>query len=581
MSKHFAIGMAVAALCLVLAGCGGGSDGVSQSAHSQLQAELDVLKAQQAEEAEEAKTETAAEETADKKREKQIADLAAAIAALTTALAEEETTTTDTTTETDDEEEEEEDEEEVVVTPTPTPTPTPAPTRSSGEDVRRAHNILAAFDSDDGDEGVDFADVAFTTLTFGLTTNDPDITVEKGSIKVRSNLFKSKGSVASLTGFTGFSLQNEAPATVGVDEEIWHIHTNIEKTRGELEHYYNNRRAVNKPGQFVFDATDLTPTYTPPTTGTTTSKALDTFTMSGIGAMDADGHRRVTLKADADNENTVADDENTVTITRPPGGSFSARVRGNSVTATCESVADCTFTINLEDKPDPDTTTNKPGKYLAGTPFAFTPGQAATGQGGWVFKASSQKKIAIPGGGDREFAYFGWWMQIPDSADGSYQFEPRVGGMGLQDYASALFPGDAKYRYVGKATGWYVEEDRSKTVESDGDFLTDASSGIFTATASLETTSTGVTGAIKDFKEGGTSLGNWEVDLRSGNATALTVGDTTGGEGNWGVQFVPSRVGGANPQATGTTEAPVAAVGYFNASLDEVLHLSGAFGAER
>ena len=92
MSKHFAIGMAVAALCLVLAGCGGGSDGVSQSAHSQLQAELDALKAQQAEEAEEAKTETAAEETADKKREKQIADLAAAIAALTTALAEEETT---------------------------------------------------------------------------------------------------------------------------------------------------------------------------------------------------------------------------------------------------------------------------------------------------------------------------------------------------------------------------------------------------------------------------------------------------------------------------------------------------------
>ena len=89
--------------------------------------------------------------------------------------------------------------------------------------------------------------------------------------------------------------------------------------------------------------------------------------------------------------------------------------------------------------------------------------------GTWIFRPRSQTKIAIPGG-DREFMYFGWWIGVPDSAEGTYEFEPRVGGTGLAVFSGGT--GTGIYRYKGSATGRYVKQDRSKTVESDGDFLT-------------------------------------------------------------------------------------------------------------
>ena len=545
MAKIWVCGLGIVVACVLLVGCGGGDDN-----NARLQQDLDATKAelddlQMQLEAEQAEADEAAALNA------RIAALQQIVTDLT---AEEEEEPADEEEVADDEEEEEgEDDEEQVVTPPP---PGPTPTATTGEDVRRAHRILAAFDGDNNlGNGIDFGAVTIAVPPL------PTIAVERGTIKVESGAFKPSGSAASLSGFAGFSLKDDTPADAGVDEETWVLYTDIETRRGVLEHHYNGNRVVNEPGEFVFPATlfntNDTKTYT--TTGGT---ERDTFTMSGINAEDTDGERRVTLTADADNANQV-------TITRPPGGSFSASVRGNSVSVTCMHTEDCTFQIGMGDS----TVTDKTGKYL--TTFTFGPGDAGTGQGGWVFRASSQSQIAIPSG-DQEFMYFGWWLQAPDSAGGQYSFEPRVGGMGL----TTTLP-TGTFRYVGSASGWYVEEERSKTVESDGDFLTQAVSGIFTATASLQAVSGTVSGVIDNFREGGTSLGDWEVELKDATVsggeidamTDLTVGDDeTVDAGEWGVRFVPSRV---------TDEAPVSAVGYFNATIENSLHLSGAFGAKK
>ena len=175
---------------------------------------------------------------------------------------------------------------------------------------------------------------------------------------------------------------------------------------------------------------------------------------------------------------------------------------------------------------------------------------------------------------------FGWWIKTPKSAEGTYTFEPRLGGRGLADTFPSQPGGTA--RYTGLATGRYVKEDRSETVESDGDFLTAATSGIFTADATLIAVGTSVSGNVRNFKEGGRSLGDWAVLLNSDNITTLQVGDTPEtGAGMWNAWYVPSHVGGADAQSFGNVEHPVSAAGYFGAKIEQVLHVSGAFGAKR
>ena len=127
--------------------------------------------------------------------------------------------------------------------------------------------------------------------------------------------------------------------------------------------------------------------------------------------------------------NADADDTiDGIQIRYAPGSSFSATVRGNSVRAVCEgAVEDCTFTINTEEA------TDSTKQKLTASPFTFTAVALATGKpanataGAWIFKAISQRSIAIPGG-DQEFMYFGWWIQTPDSAEGNYMYMPRYGG---------------------------------------------------------------------------------------------------------------------------------------------------------
>ena len=462
------------------------------------------------------------------------------------------------------EEEEEEEEETTAATP-PTPATPTTPATPPAEDVRRAHKIREAIE-------VSMAPppFAFNTLS-GTATDDPRITAEKGIVKIEADNFTLRGSASGPTGFTGVVLEDDAPATPGIDVATWRIHSNIEARRGRLEHHHNDKQVPYEPSDFMIDTVDIANVMWQPPGATT---MLDIFTMSGIQAT-RNGKRIVTLAPDAMNGILV-------TITKNFGERISATFMGVSGGFECRDAGGCTFVINL------DTYVMGDPRVLAPTtPFVFTPRDESAGTGEWLFKAGSQPQIVVPGG-DQQYAYYGWWIERPDSADGAYQFEPRVGGKDLVDFSSALFATSRTYRYVGSATGWYVQEDRSKTVESDGDFLTQASSGIFSATASLEATSTaGVKGVIDNFREGGASLGDWEVVLEPINsgaaaATNLTVGDTPStGAGNWNVRFEHSRVGATSTMGVGNDEAPVAAVGYFDAKLAEVLTLSGAFGANR
>ena len=404
-------------------------------------------------------------------------------------------------------------------------------------------------------------------------TDQPTITVENSRIKIESGAFKSKAGLVSLSGFHGVLLEDPLAVSTGDATATWAIYTDIETRRGVLEHYYNQYRESNKPSEFEFpdvlferesgaENDNLGRTYT-----TTAGRTADTLLMSGsIAATADDGTRRVVTSPDIPNGDVV-------TIRRNPGASFSASVRGVSGSFICQATSECTFTVHLLRYEE-----NSP-RLLAPDPFTFT-------QADWVFRAGSQPQIAIPGG-DREFMYFGWRIQTPDSSGGTYKFEPRLGGMGLTD--SPTFIGEA--RYTGPATGRYVKEDRAETVESDGQQLTVATSGIFTADATLIATDASVSGNVRNFREGGRSLGDWAVLLDQGGTTSLQVGDTkhpdpgpSAGQdkaGDWGVEFVPSRVGGNSPTTAGADENPVAAVGYFDAALEEVLHVSGAFGAKR
>ena len=435
-------------------------------------------------------------------------------------------------------------------TTTPSTTqPSSSGATTSAEDVKRAHGILDAL----GKSAPSIAEMDDSSA--------PTITVENSRIKIESGFFKSASGLTSLPGFDGVMLEDTLSPS-GNFTETWAIYTDIETTRGVLEHYYNAQQVPGKPSEFEFESLDLDGTYT-----TTTNKTADLLSMSGVEATTTTGdksYRKVNPT------NSIFNTTTGVGIQRASGESFSATFRGVSGSFTCMSISDCTFTIktkSLDHDSDDDTADIE---TLDG--FMFT-------KSDWIFKAGSQPQIAIPGG-DLEFMYFGWWLRTPDSARGTYVFEPKLGGMRLTD--APIFIGTA--RYTGPATGMYVKQNRADTVESDGELLTVASSGVFTADATLVASASDVSGSVRNFKEGGQSLGDWTVRLNDDDddTTALQVGNLTQAmAGKWDVEFVPSRVGGDGPSSTGTAENPVAAVGYFNAEIADVLHLSGAFGAER
>ena len=553
MSKHFATGMAMAALCLVLAGCGGDGGGVSQSAHDQLQTELDAAKADLMELQEEAEADTTAEEADDKRREEQIA-------ALTASLAEEETTaTTETTTETETEEEEEETDTTATTTPTTPTTPaTPAtPTTQTAEASQRARNLMTAFGA--------LPTGAGNAQT--LADSPVDMSVRsRGSLRLE----RSGYSTATLGG-TGLRSATMTLSGTG-DTGKTVIYTDRELSRKLLDHYGSLRDPADmtrfglETGALVITDGSIAHTTTP--TVSTVWRISHDITAS-VAAVDGDD----TDDDPNDPSTTLRDDFPATAATTKMKNSYTGYLHGLSGTFVC-SVADCQVTVTVAET-NYGSLTN--GRYALQSVVVGT--TVGTGTENLRFKPSTSATLQLyeggPVGADTEYMVFGYWREDPASPAGVYQYsvfaevEAATGAQAV--------PGTFSATYDGTAVGAYVEKDPGAAVDT-------YRQGEFTADVQLTATSaTAVSGTIDDFvtmPTGGSTApktaDRWVLTLSSTPATnTVSLGQLAGTTvGGWNHEFVPAH-------ATAAAATPTAVVGVFDARIEDLVSIVGAFGAEK
>ena len=561
MSRHFTIGMAAAAaLCFVLAGCGGGGDGVSQSTVDQLQTELDVAKT----ELEATKTEldttqteldttqtdleeeTDAATEADKKRDQQIADLATSIAALTAALAAQEA---ETTTPADDPEDDQPAAPATTPTTPTTPTPTPqpptrtTPTTQTPEASQRATNLKKAFPGG------------------GLDADLPDITATPPPVKMtnrtKGNLNLDAGSRYRAGTLSGTGLRSTTLAlTSGGDPGKIVVYSDRELTRKVLDHFGAGADEVS------FDATRAG------LTAGTTDVTMKPWTVTRPSDVDA-----------AQTATSAGDLTDAGAAKEFIAGSY----YGISGRYVCDG-ADCMITPTGSYS-DPDTSTvpttdNTERWSLSSLTLATTTGPVR-------FKPNSDAaSISLCGGTaqcptvDAEYMVFGYWREDPRSPAAGYRVGVFADAVEIAGNASQDAPGSAtvKATYDGTAVGMYVEQDPTNPVDTHRQ-------GEFTADVLLEVArgaafETALRGTIDDFETkptGGSAASRtasrWVVTLEADGDALISslAGDRSG---KWEKEFVK-----AHQHATDAT--PPAVTGTFNTRVKDFLHLLGAFGARR
>ena len=172
-------------------------------------------------------------------------------------------------------------------------------------------------------------------------------------------------------------------------------------------------------------------------------------------------------------------------------------------------------------------------------------GMISSTGGSWTFTPDSdladEIMIDLP---DTEYLYFGWWLQEPTEAEGSYAFRTFSGGTVPFAVGNKFTSGNndgllGTASYEGRAAGQYVTKDFSGGVLSGG------TAGVFTATASLTANFGGddialndqfnIRGSVTAFRdvERNRALEGWsvtlnKVDLAPGSASfGGTAGDTT------------------------------------------------------
>lgn len=177
---------------------------------------------------------------------------------------------------------------------------------------------------------------------------------------------------------------------------------------------------------------------------------------------------------------------------------------------------------------------------------------------------------------DTEYMVFGYWIEDPESAVGTYAVSPFA--QVFEGASLATFPNSGQARYTGAAVGVYVESAPFGSTDID------KRQGEFEASVSLTADFGGTVGGwISGFRTNPRSgsaaprTSNWRVTLAdvstAATVTASATIDGLGGSGNWAAQFVQARADAASPE-------PSAIVGVFNTS-GPSLHIVGAFGAEQ
>ena len=245
-----------------------------------------------------------------------------------------------------------------------------------------------------------------------------------------------------------------------------------------------------------------------------------------------------------------------------------------------------TYTCTTTTGTDCDVTITPGGTYSTADTWTFTPELNSTA---WRV--------------DSEFMSFGWWMQEPNSANGTYTFEYYADGSTVYAPPTGTAPdtlATGTATYSGRAAGKYV-------VQNIGDAgVTGGVAHQFTAAATLNASfsaaANSISGTISGFTADDGSSPGWAVTLHSktlGAETALgtgteagfpvrtqtdpsrpgydgttaTIGDQTA-YGDWTGQYF------GNASGTGTAAYPLGVGGTFQAD-NESVSIAGAFGARR
>lgn len=340
------------------------------------------------------------------------------------------------------------------------------------------------------------------------------------------------------------------------------MYTDRELSRKLLDHYGNSRDGTDMTRLDISDS-DLGTGVT--ITGGAISEASMVWKINhglrtSLAGVDHDSDRSTPRQRPADPANPS------------PRKSYSGNLHGKGGTFVCGGT-DCQIQL---------TPTYAGTEADEGNQFALqTVTLANVGGTGLYFKPTGSPSIdlyegAPVVGADTEYMVFGYWIEDPESAVGTYEVLPFAQVFEGADLAT--FPTSGTARYTGAAVGVYVESAPFGSTDID------KRQGDFEAGVSLTADFGGdVGGWISGFKttpRGGSAeprTSNWRVTLAD-VATAVTVTggatiDGLGGSGSWAAQFVQARENAASAE-------PPAIVGVFNTS-GPSLHLVGAFGAKQ
>ena len=256
--------------------------------------------------------------------------------------------------------------------------------------------------------------------------------------------------------------------------------------------------------------------------------------------------------------------------------SLSASVHGVSGRYGCHnSMSGAACKINVNAKYDTEMELDKltitPEDEDDGDALYFDPGSG-------TISLLSVAKTGAPAVTDEEYTTFGWWRERPTLVDGTYLAAVFADVPISKTFAVADGTGNAVYE--GKAVGLYVDHmfDGSQTVYESGDFTATA---ILRATFGNSDDGAGVEGDVTGFQ---TTHGarNWHVKLTkdsdgTAGAAEIVQAGTTNSEGTWEATFLARH---ENILAT-VDDQPIAVTGRFDASIPNVRHIVGAFGAHR
>lgn len=351
--------------------------------------------------------------------------------------------------------------------------------------------------------------------------------------------------------------------TLGGEKETIVAYTDREETR----------TFENQFGEHIKDRQAAKLQFVPPTTAwpltnvLSTQKGVVSMTASQLPTLDA------LLAYDENNLNTMRDGTAKTVQASVLGvpGVFGCTTSGNTacdveVTATYERTA---------------TTSKLTGIQLA----------AATGD---IYFQPTNSKTTIKLDGsvtydgkalkDQEHGVWGWWQRAPASADGAYMIAVFAKAYAAED--TTRFSGaTGSATYQGPAAGIYAEQQHGTEIDFGGVKKTVTESGKFTATAVLEATfgdNAAVTGSITGFKTDHGSK-SWRIELNASEARFdLPAGTNLGTThtGSWTHTFL-KRHTDSLASNTAADSQPIAAVGTFNVSIENVRHVLGAFGVRR